>query len=85
MKGLNEMNKELKTNNINKPLTIVCEDFKAELTRLVNETPMPLFVIESIMKDIISLVHNATQQQLAMDRETYNNAVSNAATNDDEK
>lgn len=75
-----EKNKDINNkdiNNINKPITMACEDFKVTLTNLINETPMPLFMIEYIMKDITSLVHNAAQQQLVLDTEQYNKAIMN--------
>lgn len=59
-------------NEIIKPVTLIREDFIKDLVDLTNNSALPLFVVESILKDFLSEIHQGAQQQLMADRERYN-------------
>lgn len=56
-----------------KPITLVREDFIQNLVDLCNNSGLPFFMIEDIMKDLIQKIHLAAQQQLEEDRKKYQN------------
>ena len=60
---------------MNKPITILADEFKSKQIALINNSKLPYFIIESILKDCIQEVHIASQQQLKIDRDKYNNEL----------
>lgn len=65
-------------NKVIKPISIVRYDFLQSLTKLINESTLPLFVIESILKDMHSDVRSLSQRQLEIDLKNYREALSQA-------
>lgn len=65
----------MNNNKITKPASLLREDFILNLVSLCNNCGLPLFVVESILKDLLKDVHEASQKQLEIDRENYNNAL----------
>lgn len=61
------------TNNVNitKPLTVAREEFISSFVDLCNESGLPFFVIEDIMKGMISEIHSASIQQAESDKKRY--------------
>lgn len=57
--------------NLNKPITIVRAEFISNLVKLINETALPAFVMESILKDICLEVKGIAQKQYELDVEKY--------------
>lgn len=57
--------------NINKPITVAREEFIRDLVNLINNASLPLFVIESVLKDCVLEVHQGAQQQLHTDEIMY--------------
>ncbi len=58
--------------NLNKPITIVRAEFISDLTKLINESKLPLFIIEPILKDIYIEVKSVAQKQYEYDLANYN-------------
>ena len=58
---------------LEKPITLVREDFINNVVDLCNNSGLPFFMIEDIMKDLVQKIHFAAQQQLEEDRKKYNN------------
>lgn len=58
-------------NKIQKPLTIVCEEFKNDLKNLINDSQLPAFIIEPILRDTYNKVKVAEQTQLENDKKRY--------------
>jgi hypothetical protein len=56
---------------IEKPITLVREDFINGVIDLCNDSGLPFFMIEDIMKDLIQQIHTAAQRQLEEDRKKY--------------
>lgn len=61
--------------NILKPITLVREDFIAAITKAINETKLPPFVIESVLKDFLNEVHLASVRQTEADRQEYQKLI----------
>lgn len=60
--------------NVMKPITVARQEFIEELRELVNDCPLPYFVIESILKDFYADVKVLAQKQLESDMERYKNS-----------
>lgn len=65
----------MNNSQLTKPASLLKEDFVSALIDLCNNCGLPLFVIESILKDLIREVSEASKKQLEIDRENYNNAL----------
>lgn len=59
----------------NKPITILRDEFIKKLTELINNSNLPLFVIESIIKDIYFDVKSLAQKQLENDLKNYQESL----------
>lgn len=64
--------KTVTTDTNNKPLSLVREDFIKDVVELINNTPLPPFIMESALRDICNTVSNLAKQMLEKDREEYN-------------
>jgi hypothetical protein len=58
--------------SLNKPVTVVRAEFISNLTNLINESKLPLFVVEPILKDVYLEVRDASQKQYEHDLMNYN-------------
>lgn len=56
---------------VNKPITIARQDFIDSIVDLCNNANLPYFCIESVLKDVLSEVHQACAKQLEMDKKKY--------------
>lgn len=61
--------------NITKPITIAKEDFSKNVVDLINNSHLPFFVIEYLLKDLIEDVKKASVKQLEADILEYNNLL----------
>lgn len=59
------------SSQVRKPITIVADEFLHNVVGLINDSGLPYFIVESILKDCIKEVHSASQQQLKMDKEEF--------------
>lgn len=57
--------------NMAKPITMVKDEFAAQLRELINNCPLPYFIIESVLKDFYADAKVLAQQQLEADRARY--------------
>lgn len=60
--------------SMQKPITVARYDFINAMTDLINNSNLPPFVVESILKDFHSDVKILAQQQLESDMERYKSA-----------
>lgn len=60
-----------------KPITLMREDFINDIVDTCNNSGLPFFMIEDIMKDLIQNIHAAAQQQLEEDRKRYKKELEN--------
>lgn len=69
-------------NKVQKPITMVRAEFIASLTTLINDSGLPAFIIEPILKDMLNDVRIAAQQQVKMDEQNYREALNEAMKNE---
>lgn len=65
-------------NKVVTPMSVARSEFIQSLTNLINESTLPLFVIESVLKDMYSDVRSLSQRQLEIDMKNYREALSQA-------
>lgn len=58
-----------------KPITLVYEELVDELTNIINNSKLPAFIIEPILKDLYLEIKAMAQRQLARDKEIYNQSL----------
>lgn len=63
--------------NIIKPTSIMRAEFISSLTDLINNSSLPPFVIEPILKDFYFNIKTISQRQLEEDIAAYDKALSN--------
>ena len=56
---------------MNKPLTIVYQEFKQELANLINNSDLPIVMIESILQNYLNEVSNLAKRQCQIDKIEY--------------
>ena len=60
---------------ITKPITLMREDFANQIVDLCNNSGLPYFCIESILKDVIQEVHQASIKQYESDKKKKKNEL----------
>lgn len=61
---------------MNKPITLLREEFAKKLVELCNESGLPFFVIEGLLKEMAAEAHAASQKQYEADLKRYNEETS---------
>ena len=56
---------------MNKPFSMMCEEFKQNVVNLINSSGLPPFVIESILKNHLNEVSNIVNNQYQIDKAEY--------------
>lgn len=59
-----------------KPITIVREEFIKSLAELINKSGLRAFIIRPILEDFLREVSRAEMEQLRSDKEKYNDEIS---------
>lgn len=54
-----------------KPITLAREEFMGKIVNAVNESGLPLIIIEPVLKDMIGEIQSAIKQQTEADRNAY--------------
>lgn len=57
--------------NIVKPITLIRQEFVDTLVDEINNCPLPMFVIEPILQDLLDQVRTAAQKQYEADKKQY--------------
>lgn len=65
-----------------KPITVVKDEFISELVSLINSSQLPLFVVEYIIKDILSEVHATAVKQGQEDSIKYSKQLEDTKKKD---
>lgn len=60
-----------KDNVIMKPMSVARAEFVTTLTDLINNSMLPPFVIEPILKDMYNDIHMVSQRQLEAETKKY--------------
>lgn len=58
----------------NKPITLVRDEFIQNAVALCNDSGLPFFVIEDVLKNLIQEIHTASIKQLDEDKKQYEQA-----------
>ena len=61
--------------NNNKPITLVREDFINGVAMMINQSGLPLFVVEECLRQLYSDVSELARQQLEQDRLAYKQSM----------
>ena len=56
---------------MDKPATLIREELIDDMVGLINNSGLPLFIIEPILKELYLEVKNGAQQQLESDKQQY--------------
>ena len=57
--------------NIVKPITLIRQEFVDTLVEEINNCPLPMFVIEPILQDLLDQVKVVVQKQYEADKAQY--------------
>ena len=61
--------------NNKKPITVIREEFINNLVELCNNSGLPFFVIEDVLKNLTQETHIAAKQQLEEDKKYYQEKI----------
>jgi hypothetical protein len=56
---------------IQKPITIMRQEFAEKISDVINNCNLPLFIVEPIMRDVYLEIKSLSQKQYEMDKEEY--------------
>ena len=62
-------------NNIEKPILLLREEFLFSISNLINDSKLPLFAIEPILRDVLDSVNVELKKQYQYEKEYYENAL----------
>lgn len=68
-----------------KPITLKLNEFKNNAVSLVNTSGLPLFVIEPVLKDLLSAVQVKMEQEYSRDKAIYEQSLQEEKTTEEEK
>lgn len=66
-------------NKINKPMSMAKEDFTKAIVGAINTSELPLFVIESILKELLMEVSVVAKQQAEAEKAQYEQMLAQQA------
>lgn len=56
---------------MNKPFSVICEEFKQNIASLINNCGLPPSVIESLLQNYLNEISNISKEQYISDRNQY--------------
>lgn len=62
---------------MNKPADLIVEETKESIVKIVNESGLPPFLLELILKEIYNQVNILKQQELEQSKKQYENSLKN--------
>lgn len=62
---------------MNKPFSLVYEDFKRELADLINNSALPPFIIEAILQNYLFEINSIVKRQYQSDKAQYEMSLIN--------
>lgn len=60
---------------MNKPISVVHEETKQAVASILNESKLPPFIIQNILKDFLTEVTMLAKQQYEQDLKQYNESL----------
>jgi hypothetical protein len=67
-----------------KPTSIRLNEFKTNAVNLVNESGLPYFVIEPVLRDLLSVIQTKAEQQYQRDKAVYEESLKAQENKEDE-
>lgn len=68
---------------MDKPITISIEEFKQQISDVINNSGLHPFILDSILRDISNEIHMLYQNQIARDRKNYEESIKNESEKND--
>lgn len=69
-------------NEIQKPITVARAEFISDMASLINNSGLPPFIIEPVLKDMLNDVRIMSQKQLEQDAARYHEMLAEAERNE---
>ncbi len=60
---------------MNKPVSIIREEFKNDLINLINNSGLQLFIVEPILQEVFLEVRAAAKNQYELDKKRYEESL----------
>lgn len=60
---------------IDKPMSVARKEFMNMMVRNVNESGLPLFVVEPILKDLHTVVQHEAEKMYQLEKQAYEEAL----------
>lgn len=60
---------------MNKPMSVALREFKEKIVEDVNNSGLPLFAIEPILKDLLSVVQMESERVYQMEKKAYEESL----------
>lgn len=60
---------------MNKPISVVYEEFKDELANLINNSGLPAFVVEPVLQDYLNEIKIIKEKQYQMEKAQYEESI----------
>ena len=60
---------------MNKPANLIMEETKENIAKVVNESGLPAFLLEPILKDLYNQVNILKQQELEQSKKQYEDSL----------
>lgn len=70
---------------MDKPFSIIYEEFKRGLTNLINESGLSPFIVESVLQNYLYEVSNLAKNQYQIDRIRYEKSLLEKKDDEDEE
>lgn len=68
-----------------KPMSVARKEFMDKVVNLVNESGLPLFVVEPILKELHGVVQAESENQYQREKEAYEEALKKEAKKAEQK
>lgn len=67
--------------SLDKPITIIRQEFIDKLVNEINNCQLPMFIVEPILHDLLDVVKAAAQKQYETDKARYEQQLLAASSN----
>jgi hypothetical protein len=71
--------------NLEKPITVIRQEFIEGLADYINNSGLPLFMLETILKDVYMEIRDMSQKQYEFEKKQYEDALKKAEDEDKDK
>ena len=65
-----------------KPITLVISETKNNIANIVNESKLPMFILDGIFRDLYTEIHTIAIQQEQMERSNYEKSLAEETKQD---